>query len=57
MRLAFRGNPLLIFAMGGRFVPDERCLGGVHEIHAEYTNMRHKLLRATPEVAADVAVR
>ncbi|KAL3140690.1 hypothetical protein ABBQ32_005249 [Trebouxia sp. C0010 RCD-2024] len=36
--------------MSRRFLPDERCLGGVQEIHAEYTNMRHKLLQARPKV-------
>ena len=34
------------------FSPDERCLGGVAEIHAEYANMRRKLLRAQPEVTS-----
>ncbi|KAL3147952.1 hypothetical protein ABBQ38_014247 [Trebouxia sp. C0009 RCD-2024] len=36
--------------MSRRFLPDERCLGGVQEIHADYTNMRHKLLQAKPKV-------
>lgn len=37
-------------AMPHAFSPDERCLGGVAEIHAEYTNMRRRLLRARPKV-------
>lgn len=36
--------------MSRRFIPDERCLGGVQEIHADYTNMRRKLLTAKPQV-------
>lgn len=36
--------------MSRRFTPDERCLGGVQEIHADYTNMRRKLLNAKPQV-------
>ena len=36
--------------MSRRFTPDERCLGGVQEIHADYTNMRRKLLTAKPQV-------
>ncbi|KAA6425760.1 MAG: hypothetical protein FRX49_04135 [Trebouxia sp. A1-2] len=35
--------------MSRRFIPDERCLGGVQEIHADYTNMRRKLLTAKPQ--------
>lgn len=35
------------------FSPDERCLGGVHEIHAEYANMRRKLLGAQSKVLFD----
>ncbi|DBA87646.1 TPA: hypothetical protein ACH3X1_004656 [Trebouxia sp. C0004] len=36
--------------MSRRFIPDERCLGGVQEIHADYTNMRRKILTAKPQV-------
>ena len=36
--------------MSRRFTPDERCLGGVQEIYADYTNMRRKLLTAKPQV-------
>lgn len=43
--------------MSRRFLPDERCLGGVQEIHADYTNMRHKLLQAKPKVGSPSAVR
>ena len=39
--------------MSGRLLPDERCLGGVQEIHAEYTNMRHKLLKSKPKVSGN----
>ena len=38
------------YAMPHAFSPDERCLGGVAEIHAEYTHMRRRLLRARPKV-------
>ncbi|GMH34408.1 hypothetical protein BSKO_02242 [Bryopsis sp. KO-2023] len=33
------------------FAPDERCLGGAHEIESEYQNMHKKITEAKPRVA------
>ncbi len=54
--LAFKRHAEKLFlkkrnrTMSRRFIPDERCLGGVQEIHADYVNMRRKLLTAKPQV-------
>lgn len=43
-----------LWRMGrSRFVPDDRCLGGAHQIEAEYLNMKRKICEASAQVGRE----